>query len=114
MLERLYAPARFNDTNSYSRQLGGLPDENPDFYRDRSPLNRVEVVKTPMLIMHGLRDNRVSPTQSRIWVNALRESGTDVELIEFPHEDHSLLRSKDTMREQLKWISSHLEKYLGL
>lgn len=114
MLERLYAPARFNDTNSYSRQLGGLPDENPDFYYERSPLNRVDLVNTPMLIMHGLRDNRVSPSQSWIWVDALRENRGRVELVEFPDEDHSLLRSKTTMRVQLNKISTLFERHLNL
>jgi dipeptidyl aminopeptidase/acylaminoacyl peptidase len=114
MTERFYSPGRFNDTLSYARQLGGLPDENPDFYRERSPLNHVENVKTPMLIMHGLRDNRVAPSQSRIWAQALREKGIPVVEVQYPDEDHSLLRSKTTMHDQLRRMSDLFEAYLGL
>jgi dipeptidyl aminopeptidase/acylaminoacyl peptidase len=114
VLERIYSPVRLNNTSSYIRQIGGLPDDNPDFYRERSPITRVTTVKTPMLIMHGLRDNRVSPSQSRIWVQALRQTGTPVISAEYPHEDHSLLRYKTTMSDQLKRMTALFEEYLQL
>ena len=79
-----------------------------------SPLVGRRPRQTPMLIMHGLRDNRVSPTQSWIWVEALQENRARVEFVEFPDEDHSLLRSKKTMREQLKNISVLFKRHLNL
>lgn len=112
--ERIYSPGRLNDANSYPRQIGGLPDENPAFYHDRSPLTHVDKVKTPMLIMHGLRDNRVSPNQSRTWVQALRENGVPVVSVEYADDDHSLLRRKSTVRDQLKRMSDLFEEHLHL
>ena len=114
ILERLYSPGRFNTPLSgYPRQLGGLPDENPDFYRERSPLTWASKVKTPMLILHGLRDNRVAPSQSRVWVQALQKYGVPVEWIEYPEEDHSLARSKSTLADRLKQMADFFQLYLG-
>ena len=109
LFERRGSPARLNESATYARELGGLPDDNADFYRDRSPLTWVRRVKTPMLVLHGLRDSRVAPSQSRLWVDALREQGVPVEHHEYPAEDHSLERSKDTVADQLRRVWQLLE-----
>jgi dipeptidyl aminopeptidase/acylaminoacyl peptidase len=114
IIERLYVPGRFNTPLSgYPRQMGGLPDENPDFYRERSPLTRVGQAKTPMLLLHGLRDNRVAPSQSRVWMEAMQKAGVPVEMVEYPDEDHSLMRSKATMADRLRRMTAFFERYLG-
>ena len=83
--ERRGSPVRLNSPlTGYPKELGGLPDENADFYRDRSPLTWVSRVKTPTLVLHGLRDSRVAPSQSRLWVDALRAHGIPVEHKEYP------------------------------
>ena len=91
ILERTASPARLNSPLSgYPKELGGFPDQNPDFYRERSPFTWVNQVRTPMLIYHGLEDSRVAPSQSRIWAQALEDNGVQVELVEYPGEDHGL------------------------
>ena len=70
-------------------------------------------VKTPMLILHGLRDNRVSPSQSRVWVQALQKYGAPVEWKEYPEEDHSIARNKSSVADQLKRITAFFQRYLG-
>jgi dipeptidyl aminopeptidase/acylaminoacyl peptidase len=114
LMERLYSAGRFNPSGAYSRQLGGMPDENPDFYRDRSPLTWADAVKTPMLVLHGLRDDRVPPSQSEIWVKALEKRGVPVEWVEYPDEDHSLTRSKTTVSDRLTRMEELFRRYLGL
>lgn len=113
-LERRGSPARLNTpVSGYPKELGGLPDENPDFYRERSPLTWARNVKTPMLILHGLRDSRVAPSQSQVWVRALQQAGTPVEMVEYPDEDHSLARSKSTLADRLKRMSAFFQRHLG-
>jgi dipeptidyl aminopeptidase/acylaminoacyl peptidase len=114
VVERRGSPARFNSPLSgYPRELGGLPEQNAEFYRDRSPLTWVDRVKTPMLILHGLRDSRVPPSQSRLWVDALRARGVTVEHHEYPAEDHSLLRMRETIRDQMERIGAFFGTHLG-
>jgi dipeptidyl aminopeptidase/acylaminoacyl peptidase len=113
IFERRGSPERFNSPMSgYPRELNGLPDQNPDFYRERSPLTWVGRVKTPMLIYHGLRDSRVPPNQSRTWVTALKDRGIPVEYHEYPDEDHGVARRRETITDLMERISAFLQKYL--
>jgi dipeptidyl aminopeptidase/acylaminoacyl peptidase len=109
VLERRWSPVRFNNPLSgYPKELGGLPDENPDFYRDRSPLTWVGRVTTPMLILHGLRDSRVPPSQSRLWVDAVRARDIPIEYQEYPTEDHSLSRHRETTQDIMERVAAFL------
>jgi dipeptidyl aminopeptidase/acylaminoacyl peptidase len=112
--ERRGSPVRFNTPlTGYPKELGGLPDANPDFYRDRSPLTWVKRVRTPTLVLHGLRDSRVAPSQSRLWVDALRAQGVPVEHHEYPDEDHSLARNRRTMRDMMERMTAFLDRHLA-
>ncbi len=53
----------------------GTPEENPELYQERSPVNHVENVSCPLLLVHGVNDRRVPVSQARIFRDALRESG---------------------------------------
>ena len=112
--ERRGSPVRLNNPlTGYPKELGGLPEDNPEFYRDRSPLTRVSLVKTPTLVMHGLRDSRVAPSQSRLWVDALRAQGIAVEYKEYPDEDHSLARRRTTIRDMMERMAAFLTQHLA-
>lgn len=112
--ERRGSPVRFNTPlTGYPKELGGLPEANPDFYRDRSPLTWVKRVRTPTLVLHGLRDSRVAPSQSRLWVDALRAQGVPVEHQEYPDEDHSLARNRRTTRDMMERMAAFLGRHLA-
>ena len=114
ILERTASPARLNSPLSgYPKELGGLPHQNSDFYRERSPFTWVSQVRTPMLIYHGLKDSRVAPSQSRIWAQALEENGVQVELIEYPGEDHGVSRTQKALADLLRHAASFLERHLS-
>jgi dipeptidyl aminopeptidase/acylaminoacyl peptidase len=107
--ERRGSPVRLNNPlTGYPKELGGLPDENQAFYRDRSPLTWVSRVRTPTLVLHGLRDSRVAPSQSRLWVDALRAQGVPFEHKEYPDEDHSLARRRSTRRDMMERMAAFL------
>jgi dipeptidyl aminopeptidase/acylaminoacyl peptidase len=44
--------------------------------------------KTPFLLLQGLDDQIDPPGQSREMYRALRQQSVDVELVEYPREDH--------------------------
>jgi dipeptidyl aminopeptidase/acylaminoacyl peptidase len=54
----------------------------------RSPLNHVERIRTPLLVVHGANDVRVTQRESDQLVVALRDRGVDVEYIVAPDEGH--------------------------
>ncbi|MCP4896114.1 MAG: S9 family peptidase, partial [bacterium] len=51
---------------------GATPYDEPDLYREASPLTWVDRVKTPLLIIHGERDARVPLEQGLRFYDALR------------------------------------------
>jgi len=72
----------------------GTPEENPDIYRERSPVEHVENLDAPLLMVHGVNDKRVPVSQARIFRDALVDAGYeegedgDFEYVELGGEGH--------------------------
>lgn len=80
-----------------SRYTNGLvadwPDEL-DIYTARSPINRIEQLETPMIVLQGGLDVIVLPNQSEAIVAALADRGLTHSYLYFPDEGHGF-RSTD-------------------
>ena len=55
-----------------------------------SPIAHVDAVKAPVLLLVGDIDQRVPPSQSKIYYHALKGRGKEVEMLMFPGDGHSL------------------------
>jgi len=81
-------------TELLEKQLG-TPEENPDLYDERSPVNLVENLSAPLLIVHGVNDRRVPISQARLLREALTDAGyeegetADFEYVELGEEGHA-------------------------
>ncbi len=102
------------DPQRAREEMGGAYTDIPERYIERSPLTYVEHVTVPQLLMHGRRDGSVPLNESRRWAERMRELGKGdlLDYVEFPDEDHSLLRYRATIREQAERIVRHLAKHL--
>ena len=60
--------------------------------RDRSPINHVDRVQGPVLIVQGANDRRVPQAESDRMVQALKARGVHVTYLLYPDEGHGLLR----------------------
>src|SRR5690606_39462134 len=71
------------------------PWEEWDRLLERSPIYHVDKATTPLLILHGDADPRVSPTQSmELYRNVkVRKPETPVRLVFFPGEGHGNAKS---------------------
>ncbi len=75
----------------YSEEMmGGDPDEVPDIYQERSPLNFIRDIRGRLLIVHGMRDPNVSPVNTKLASAALDAAGIDYELLTFADEGHGI------------------------
>jgi dipeptidyl aminopeptidase/acylaminoacyl peptidase len=84
---------------------------DPDPYYERSPIRHVRNVRTPVLILHGEADKRVSATQSVEMYIALRTLGVETQLVTYPREGHSIEERNhqiDAIRRVLGWFGEHL------
>ncbi len=66
-------------------------------YHDRSPINHVEGIDAPVLILQGLDDRVVPPDQATSMRDALRERGVRVDYEAFAGEGHGF-RQAETIR----------------
>jgi dipeptidyl aminopeptidase/acylaminoacyl peptidase len=88
-----------------------LPWENPLLMWERSPIAHITPNSTPMVIGHGLADERVHPEQMIQLHQFLRLQGVPSELVLYPREPHGLLERQhqlDYMRRILaafdRWV----------
>ena len=70
---------------------GSFPWNNPELYVGQSPIYQADRITTPLLLVTGDADTNVPPGESHNMFTALRLLGREVELIEFPGEDHWIL-----------------------
>jgi dipeptidyl aminopeptidase/acylaminoacyl peptidase len=79
-------------------------------YRERSGLTYVDNVTTPLLIMHGLNDERVPIGQPMEFYRALKDRGKIVELVWYPREGHGFseyYHQRDQIRRELEWMTKY-------
>jgi dipeptidyl aminopeptidase/acylaminoacyl peptidase len=83
------------------RQMGD-PERNAALWRDRSAVNFVERVRTPLFIIHGINDARCPIGQARSFRDRLRASGkqegTDFEYVELSGEGHGSMDPEQQIR----------------
>ncbi len=81
---------------------------------DLSPLQYVENVKTPTLIVHSVLDHRCPIEQAEQWYAALHLHDVPVRFVRFPGENHELSRSGrpdrrlTRLHEYLNWLGRWL------
>lgn len=68
--------------------LGVKRDENPQLYKDASPLTHISADVPPMFLYHGKLDRLVEKEQSINYYNALRKAGVPAELYLHPLWGH--------------------------
>jgi dipeptidyl aminopeptidase/acylaminoacyl peptidase len=95
------------DLRPYSEEMmGGSPEEIPDRYRERSPIDFVKNIRGRLLIVQGLRDPNVTPDNVQAVTEALDEFGIPYELLTFEDEGHGIARPKN-----LRFLYPHLADF---
>lgn len=90
----------------------GDPDDDAVALRAGSPLDYVERITAPLLVVHGDNDTRVSPEASSVVVGRLRELGREVHYVPIKGEGHGFA-DRDTFarvrRLAIEWLVTHLK-----
>jgi dipeptidyl aminopeptidase/acylaminoacyl peptidase len=96
---------------AFDRSLfGGSPDEVPEAYAQANPLNYIDAVGVPVLLLAGVNDPRCPLRQIENYVAALAARGGVHEVYRFEAGHGSLVdaeRIKQT-RVELDFIARHL------
>jgi dipeptidyl aminopeptidase/acylaminoacyl peptidase len=84
------------DLRPYSEEMmGGSPEDVPNIYRERSPIEFVKNIRGKLLIVQGLKDPNVTPDNVRVVTQALQREDTPYELVTFDDEGHGIARPKN-------------------
>lgn len=93
------------------RFLMATPNEQPEVYRQRSPITFAKNVTTPTLIIHGEKDPCVPVNQAYAFYYALRERGVPVELAVYPREGHGFVERDHAVEwvgRMIRWMTTYL------
>jgi dienelactone hydrolase len=89
----------------------GDPVTEPEFLRSRSPLSRVDAIRTPLLIVQGANDPRVRRAEAEQIVAALAAKGLPHTYQLFQDEGHGLVKPQNRERfyaEAERFLAAHL------
>jgi len=96
------AEALAKDTHKFeSRYLDSLIGEYPKeaaLYRERSPIHYTDRLSCPMLILQGLEDKVVPPSQAEAMVEALRAKGLPFAYLAYEGEQHGFRKAENIRR----------------
>ncbi len=93
-------PPFWADSKSRLRQqIGALPDtaEGIRFLMERSPISRVDQIRSPLLIGQGANDARVTRVESDQIVEGMKVKGLPVTYLLYPDEGHGFMRPENRL-----------------
>ena len=82
----------------YDDYLVGPWPEAMDLYRERSPVTHADSISDPLLLLQGLDDKVVPPSQSEVIVEALKRRGIPYAYIAFAGEGHGFRKAENIKR----------------
>jgi len=96
------AEALATDTHKFeSRYLDGLIGPYPaeqKLYRERSPVDYTDRLSCPVILLQGLEDKVVPPSQAEAMADALRAKGLPFAYLAFEGEQHGFRRAENIRR----------------
>jgi dipeptidyl aminopeptidase/acylaminoacyl peptidase len=84
--------------SQYLDSLVGPYPERRDVYRERSPINHVDEIGCPVILLQGLEDAIVPPFQAEVIVEALRRKGLPFAYLPFEGEQHGFRKAENIIR----------------
>ena len=93
------------DTHKFeSRYLDGLIGPYPEaakIYKERSPIHHTSLLSCPVILLQGLEDKVVPPSQAELMVESLRRKKLPFAYLSFEGEQHGF-RKAETIRRALE------------
>ncbi|HSR66719.1 MAG TPA: prolyl oligopeptidase family serine peptidase [Acidobacteriota bacterium] len=91
----------------------GDPEQDAEYLKSISPLYHADKIRSPLLVVQGAKDPRVSAEEKRELVDAVERNGVPVEYLVFDNEEHIVSRPQNRVKlykTVLKFLQVHLKK----
>jgi dipeptidyl-peptidase-4 len=105
------ADQRYYDT-IYQERYMGLPSENPEGYKDGSPISHAAGLKGDLLLIHGTSDDNVHYQNCEALVDRLVALGKPFTVMAYPNRTHSINEGEGTRRHMFELMTHFLEQHL--
>lgn len=103
---------RYYDT-VYQERYMGLPDSNPDGFRDGSPIHFAHQLQGHLLLIHGTGDDNVHYQCTEAIANQLIKHNKPFQMMAYPNRAHGINELKNTSRHlhnlMTRYLNSHLK-----
>lgn len=76
--------------NIYTERFMRTPEENPDGYRNSSPITYADKLKGKLLLIHGSVDDNVHFQNTMDFVNELIKCNKQFEMMIYPNKNHNI------------------------
>lgn len=110
-LETLYRNTR-PDLRYFLVQQIGTPEDNAQFYLERSPINFAERIKVPLLVIQGGADPRVPPSEAEQIIEVLKREGKSCVYKLYPDEGHGIFKESNRF-DALRAMDTFFDEHLG-
>ena len=105
------ADQRYYDT-IYQERFMGRPEENPEGYKQGSPITHAGGLKGKLLLIHGTGDDNVHYQNCEVLVDRLIALGKPFSMMAYPNRTHSISEGDGTRRHLFELITRYLEQNL--
>ncbi|HEY9283305.1 MAG TPA: S9 family peptidase [Pyrinomonadaceae bacterium] len=102
---------RYYDT-IYTERYMGLPQDNPEVYKQSSPTTFVNGLKGDLLIVHGTGDDNVHYQGTEYLMNALIAANKQFTIMPYPNRSHGISEGEGTTRHLYELLTQYLTEHL--
>lgn len=102
---------RYYDT-IYQERYMGLPSDNPEGYKNGSPITFASQLKGNLLLVHGTGDDNVHYQSSEALINALVKANKPFTMMAYPNRSHGIFEGQGTTRHLYELLTRYLHEHL--
>jgi dipeptidyl-peptidase-4 len=96
----------------YQERYMGLPEDNPDGYRDGSPITHAKNLEGELLLVHGTADDNVHYQSFELLVNELIAHNKQFTMMSYPNRTHAIREGESTTRHLYELLTRFLLDHL--
>ncbi len=96
----------------YQERYMGLPKDNPEGYRDGSPITFADRLEGKLLLIHGTGDDNCHYQSCERLVNRLIAANKDFRLMAYPNRTHGIGEGENTSRHLYELMTRFFEENL--
>lgn len=97
--------------NIYQERYMGLPQENPEDFKQGSPITHAKNLQGNLLLIHGTGDDNVHYNNAELLINELIKHNKQFQFMPYPNRSHSISEGEGTGEHLSTLFTNYLKQY---